>query len=117
MGVGESSKNVMLGKVLTPVKEMPKAPPTFKDFIWYISPAVIISALAIGGFESLHTPFVFGYRGFLAGGMFFYTYATLLTCILQRELSRWAIATGDTPLLAPLRLRGGLGWVIFLVCG
>jgi hypothetical protein len=113
MGVGESSKNVMLGKVLTPVKEMPKAPPTFKDFIWYISPAVIFSALAIGGFESLHTPFVFGYRGFLAGGMFFYTYATLLTCILQRELSRWAIATGDTPLLAPLRLRGGLGWVIF----
>jgi len=117
MGVGESSKNVMLGKVLTPVKEMPKAPPTFKDYIWHISPAVILSALAIGGFECLHAPFMYGYKGFLAGGLFLYTYMTLVSCILQRELSRWAIATGDTVLLALRRVHGGLGWVLFWVVG
>lgn len=101
-----SEGEVLLGTKPIPVKEIPEAPPTFRDYLKYIGPGVIFSALGIGGFESMHVPYVVGYLGFFRL-LFLFTGFGLLSTVLARELGRYTLATGETILMGMRRLPGG----------
>ena len=97
-----------------PVKKLPKAPTTFKEYlIRCVGPGVILGSLAVGGFETQGTPFMAS-RGVL--GIF---WLAVLSAVIQSfwatELGRWAVVTGEDFFLGVRRVKPGRFWPWFWV--
>ena len=97
-----------------PVKTLPKAPATFKEYlVRCVGPGVILGSLAVGGFETQGVPYMAS-RGVL--GVF---WLAVLSAIVQSfwatELGRWAVVTGEDFFLGVNRIKPGRFWPWFWV--
>lgn len=108
----QTAEMAALGTARPPVviKEMPECPVrTWRDFLRWVGPAVVLGSIATGGMEAMHAPKL-GSDGFLVGVFWLYTLATLMTVIINREIARYTIATGESIFYGLSRMRPAKFW-------
>ena len=99
------------------VREMPEPPPkTFKSFMVWAGPAVVLGALSVGGFEAYQAGYVAAHKW--TGIYWVYTVSCFFQLLLNNEIARYTIATGETTLQGFTRLKPAKfwGWVTALFC-
>jgi hypothetical protein len=85
------------------VRELPAPPPlTVKGLFQWAGPAIILGALAVGGFEAYHAGFM-GAKLFV-GIFWLYWVSCVAQLFLNQEIARYTIATGETVLQGFTRL-------------
>jgi hypothetical protein len=85
------------------IREMPEPPPlTVKGFFQWAGPAIILGALAVGGFEAYHAGFM-GAKLFV-GIFWIYWISSICQLFLNQEIARYTMATGETVLQGFTRL-------------
>src|ERR671925_271207 len=93
--VPEQAQFVRAGAIKGPweVRELPAPPPlTVKGIVRWAGPAVILGALAVGGFEAYHAGFM-GAQLFV-GIFWLYWVSCVAQLFLNQEIARYTIATG-----------------------
>jgi hypothetical protein len=91
------------------VREMPEPPPlNLRGLFQWAGPAVILGALAVGGFEAYHA----GYMGakMYTGIFWLYLVSAFCQLFLNQEIARYTIATGETVLQGFSRLGPAKTW-------
>lgn len=112
-------RTVKAGDVKPPweIREMPDPPPlTVKGVLQFAGPAIILGALAVGGFEAYHA----GYMGakLFVGIFWLYWVSCVAQLFLNHEIARYTIATGETALMGFSRLGPPKlwAWVSVIFC-
>jgi hypothetical protein len=99
------------------VREMPPPPPkTFRSFMQWAGPAVVLGALSVGGFEAYQAGYVAANKW--TGIYWVYVVSCFFQLLLNNEIARYTIATGETALQGFTRLRPAKfwGWATALFC-
>jgi hypothetical protein len=99
------------------VREMPPPPPkTFRSFMVWAGPAVVLGALSVGGFEAYQAGYVAANKW--TGIYWVYVVSCFFQLLLNNEIARYTIATGETALQGFTRLRPAKfwGWLTALLC-
>ncbi len=99
------------------VRELPEPPPlTVKGVLQWAGPAIVLGALAVGGFEAYHA-------GYMAAKLYidiFWLYLISSVCqlFLNHEIARYTIATGETFLMGFSRVGPPKlwAWVSIIFC-
>lgn len=112
-------RTVKAGDIKPPweVREMPAPPPaTLKALFQWAGPAIILGALAVGGFEAYHAGYM-GAKGFV-GIFWLYIISCVCQLFLNQEIARYTIATGETALLGFSRVTPPKiwAWVSAILC-
>ncbi len=112
-------RTVAAGDIKPPweVREMPAPPPkTFASFMQWAGPAVVLGALSVGGFEAYQAGYVAANKWI--GIYWVYVVSCIFQLILNNEIARYTIATGETTLQGFTRLRPAKfwGWVTAIFC-
>jgi hypothetical protein len=112
-------RTVAAGDIKPPweVREMPAAPPkTFRAFMQWAGPAVVLGALAVGGFEAYQAGYVAAQRW--TGIYWVYVISCFFQLLMNNEIARYTIATGETVLQGFTRLRPAKfwGWATAILC-
>lgn len=115
----DAARTVKAGDLKPPweVKELPPPPPMgLRALFQWAGPAVILGALAVGGFEAYHAGYM-GARGFV-GLFWIYWVSCVCQLFLNLEIARYTIATGETVLQGFTRLRPAKlwAWVSAIFC-
>ncbi|MDH7499453.1 MAG: Nramp family divalent metal transporter [candidate division NC10 bacterium] len=106
-----SARTVKAGNIKPPweVREIPEPPPiSLKGLFQWAGPAVILGALAVGGFEAYHAGYM-GAKMFL-GIFWLYLVSSFCQFFLNQEIARYTIATGETVLQGFSRLGPAKVW-------
>jgi len=99
------------------VREMPPPPPkTLGSFLKWAGPAVVLGALSVGGFEAYQAGYVAANKW--VGIYWVYVVSCFFQLLLNNEIARYTIATGETALQGFTRLKPAKfwGWVTALFC-
>jgi len=99
------------------VREMPPPPPkTFRSFMVWAGPAVVLGALSVGGFEAYQAGYVAANKW--TGIYWVYVVSCFFQLLLNNEIARYTIATGETALQGFTRLKPAKfwGWATALLC-
>jgi hypothetical protein len=99
------------------VREMPPPPPkTFGSFMQWAGPAVVLGALSVGGFEAYQAGYVAANKW--TGIYWVYVVSCFFQLLLNNEIARYTIATGETALQGFTRLKPAKfwGWATALFC-
>ena len=112
-------RTVKAGNIKPPweIREMPEPPPlSLKGLFQWAGPAIILGALAVGGFEAYHAGFM-GAKLFV-GIFWIYWISSICQLFLNQEIARYTMATGETVLqgftrLGPPRV---WAWVSAIFC-
>ncbi len=99
------------------VRELPEPPPlSLRGLFQWAGPAVILGALAVGGFEVYHAGFMAAHE--FVGIFWIYWVSAFCQLFLNQEIARYTIATGETVLQGFTRLNPPKlwGWVSAIFC-
>jgi hypothetical protein len=99
------------------VREMPPPPPkTLGSFMKWAGPAVVLGALSVGGFEAYQAGYVAANKW--VGIYWVYVVSCFFQLLLNNEIARYTIATGETALQGFTRLHPAKfwGWATALLC-
>jgi Mn2+/Fe2+ NRAMP family transporter len=110
----EKSSLWKMGDVRPPVeiREMPAPKPwSWRNLLSYVGPGVIMGSMAVGGFETGTAPLA-GSRG-AYGFLWIVPIACFFSWIIQREIGRWTVATGESVLYGFARMKPGKFWAAF----
>jgi hypothetical protein len=112
-------RTVPAGDIKPPweVREMPEAPPkNLRSFMMWAGPAVVLGALSVGGFEAYQAGYVAANKW--TGIYWLYVVSCFFQLLLNNEIARYTIATGETALQGFTRLRPAKfwGWATALFC-
>ncbi|MCS7125031.1 MAG: Nramp family divalent metal transporter [Candidatus Bathyarchaeota archaeon] len=107
-----SKNSVAMGSVKPPlpVKEMPEPPVTFRGWLKWVGPALIVSSLSISGYEAMTAPLL-GVRAWHQA-LWIFMIGCIMAVILAREIARWTISTGEDVFQAFSRVRPKHFWMI-----
>ncbi len=95
-----------------PIRKLPDPPAlTIKGYLKWCGPALILGSLGIGGFEAYHAAYVAN-KGFI-GIFWLYLLSTFFQVLINREVGRWTMATGETLTQGVSRLKPKFFWPIF----
>ncbi|MEM2178977.1 MAG: Nramp family divalent metal transporter [Candidatus Methanomethylicia archaeon] len=107
-------KSIKIGEIMPPlpIKKLPEPPPlTFSGILKWGGPAIILGSLGVGGFEAYHAAYVAG-KGFV-GIFWLYILSTFFQVLINREVGRWTMATGETVTQGVARIRPKYFWPWF----
>ncbi len=96
---------------------MPAPPPkTFGSFMQWAGPAVVLGALSVGGFEAYQAGYVAAQKW--TGIYWVYVVSCFFQLLMNNEIARYTIATGETVLQGFTRLHPAKfwGWATALFC-
>jgi hypothetical protein len=94
-----------------PLRKLPDPPAlTLKEYFRWCGPALILGSLGIGGFEAYHAAYVAN-QGFI-GIFWLYLVSTFFQVLINREVGRWTMATGETLTQGVSRLKPKFFWPI-----
>jgi len=99
------------------VREMPDPPPMgFKGLMKWAGPAIVLGALSVGGFEAYQAGYVAANKW--TGIYWVYIVSSFFQLLMNNEISRYTMATGETVLQGFTRLRPAKfwGWVTAIFC-
>ncbi|MBS7626945.1 Nramp family divalent metal transporter [Candidatus Bathyarchaeota archaeon] len=93
-----------------PVRELPDpGPTTFRNFIKWIGPGVILGSLATGGYEGQYAPWISSLPGGI-NTMWLCTVGLILSGLMFTAASRYTMATGETFFRGVCRIKPGWLW-------
>ncbi|MEM3871951.1 MAG: Nramp family divalent metal transporter [Nitrososphaeria archaeon] len=94
-----------------PIRKLPDPPAlTIREYLKWCGPALIVGSLGIGGFEAYHAAYVAN-KGFI-GIFWLYLISTFFQVLINREVGRWTMATGETLTQGISRLKPKFFWPI-----
>ena len=99
------------------VKEMPEPPPMdFKGLMKWAGPAIVLGALSVGGFEAYQAGYVAAQKW--TGIYWVYIVSSFFQLLMNNEISRYTMATGETVLQGFTRLKPAKfwGWTTAIFC-
>jgi len=99
------------------VREMPPAPPmTLGTLMQWAGPAVILGALSVGGFEAYQAGYVAAQKW--TGIYWVYVVSCFFQLLMNNEISRYTMSTGETVLQGFTRLKPAKlwGWLTAILC-
>jgi len=99
------------------VREMPEPPPLhFKGLMKWAGPAIVLGALSVGGFEAYQAGYVAAQKW--TGIYWVYIVSCFFQLLMNNEISRYTMATGETVLQGFTRLRPAKfwGWTTAIFC-
>ncbi|HSR12132.1 MAG TPA: Nramp family divalent metal transporter, partial [Thermodesulfobacteriota bacterium] len=116
---GKEVRTVKAGDIKPPweVREMPEPPPAdFKGLMRWAGPAIVLGALSVGGFEAYQAGYVAAQKW--TGIYWVYVVSCFFQLLMNNEISRYTMATGETVLQGFTRLRPAKfwGWVTAIFC-
>ncbi|MEM2950302.1 MAG: Nramp family divalent metal transporter [Nitrososphaeria archaeon] len=108
--LGEKVVKMGIGPSL-PIRKLPDPPAlTIREYLKWCGPALIVGSLGIGGFEAYHAAYVAN-KGFI-GIFWLYLISTFFQVLINREVGRWTMATGETLTQGVSRLKPKFFWPI-----
>ena len=112
-------RTVPAGDIKPPweMREMPAAPPrNFGTFMQWAGPAVVLGALSVGGFEAYQAGYVAAQKW--TGIYWVYVVSCFFQLLMNNEIARYTIATGETVLQGFTRLKPAKfwGWATAILC-
>jgi ABC-type multidrug transport system fused ATPase/permease subunit len=99
------------------VREMPAPPPmSMGNLLTWAGPAVVLGALSVGGFEAYQAGYVAAQKW--TGIYWVYIVSCFFQLLLNNEIARYTIATGETALQGFTRLKPAKfwGWATAIFC-
>jgi hypothetical protein len=116
---GQAVRTVPAGDIKPPweVRPMPDAPPMdMAHLMQWAGPAVILGALSVGGFEAYQAGYVAAQKW--TGIYWVYVVSCFFQLLMNNEIARYTIATGETALQGFTRLKPAKfwGWATAILC-
>jgi ABC-type multidrug transport system fused ATPase/permease subunit len=116
---GQAVRTVPAGDIKPPweVRPMPDAPPMdLPHLMQWAGPAVILGALSVGGFEAYQAGYVAANKW--VGIYWVYVVSCFFQLLMNNEIARYTIATGETALQGFTRLKPAKfwGWATAILC-
>ena len=115
----QAVRTVKAGDIKPPweMREMPDPPPMgFKGLMKWAGPAIVLGALSVGGFEAYQAGYVAAQKW--TGIYWVYIVSSFFQLLMNNEISRYTMATGETVLQGFTRLKPAKfwGWVTAIFC-